>query len=60
VLSIFSTKDTLGAERPLGDMKTTVGANNVSFLEDRGSVPPSGPNPCTHIPKPGDGHCNKK
>jgi hypothetical protein len=60
LMIIFSIKDTLGAARPLGDMKKTVGANNMSFPEDRGPVPPSGPNPCTHVPKSGDGHCNKK
>ncbi len=60
LLIIFSTKDTLGAARPLGDMKKTVGANKVSFPEDRGPVPSSGPNPCTHIPKSGNGHCQKK
>jgi hypothetical protein len=54
LLIIFSTKDTLGAARPLGDMKT----NNVSFPKDRVLVPPSGPDPCTQIPKPRDGHCN--
>jgi hypothetical protein len=60
LLIIFSTKDTLGVARPLGDMKTTVGANKVSFPEDRGPVPPSGPDPCTQIPKPGNGHCKKE
>jgi hypothetical protein len=53
LLIILRTKDTLGAARPLGrDMKTTVGANNVSFPADRGPVPPSGPNPCHLHAKP--------
>ncbi|KAE7997763.1 hypothetical protein FH972_002367 [Carpinus fangiana] len=59
VLLISSTKGTLGAARPLGDKKTTVGGKKVLFPEDRGPVPPSAPDPCTYIPKPGNGHCNK-
>jgi hypothetical protein len=59
VLLISSTKGTLGAARPLGEKKMTSDGKKVLFPEDRGPVQPSSPDPCTYIPKPGNGHCNK-
>ena len=45
----------LVATRPLDDKKAS-NAAKMSFQEDRAAVPPSGPNPWTHIPGPGNGH----
>ena len=38
---------------------TVLGGNKVLFPENKGAVEPSRPNPCTFIPKGGNGHCNK-
>ena len=57
VFLILTTKP-LEAARSLNDMKSTLGANRTPFLQDRKLVASSSPNPCTLIPKPGDGHCN--
>jgi hypothetical protein len=39
--------------------KAKVLAASSPFLkpQDRGKVPPPGGNPCTNVPKPGNGHC---
>jgi hypothetical protein len=59
LLMSFSSKLVEGA-RPSDDMKPpTLGAKKVFFQQDRVKVSPPGPNPCTYIPKRGDGHCNK-
>jgi len=55
---IFTIKP-LGATRPLNDKKTSNDAKKMSFKENRAAVPPSGPNPCTYIPRPGNGYCHK-
>ena len=55
---IFSIKP-LEATRPLDDKNTSNVAKKMTFQENIAAVPPSGPNPCTYIPGPGNGHCNK-
>ncbi|PQP96734.1 hypothetical protein Pyn_08083 [Prunus yedoensis var. nudiflora] len=52
----------VAAARPFHGMNkpVTPGGTKVSSLpQARGQVPPGGPNPCTNIPRPGDGHCSK-
>ena len=55
---IFTIKP-LEATRPLDDKNTSNVAKKMTFQENTAAVPPSGPNPCTYIPGPGNGHCNK-
>ena len=52
---IFTIKP-LVATRPLDSKKASDATKKMSFQEDRAAVPPSGPNPWTHIPGPGNGH----
>ena len=56
---IFMTIKPLVATRPLDDKKASNAAKKMSsYQENRAATPPSGPNPCTHIPgSPGNGHC---
>ncbi|CAB4321878.1 unnamed protein product [Prunus armeniaca] len=63
-LSLLVTAKPLdvAAARPFDGMKkpVTLGGTTVSSLpQARGQVPPGGPNPCTNIPRRGDGHCSK-
>ncbi|CAB4321881.1 unnamed protein product [Prunus armeniaca] len=63
LLIIFTAKlpPTVAAARPLDDMKpaaTAFGSKVVYRPQARGPAPPGGPNPCTHIPRPGNGGCN--
>ena len=46
----------LVATRPLDSKKASNATMKVSFQEDTAAVPPSGPNPWTHIPGPSKGH----
>ncbi|CAB4291564.1 unnamed protein product [Prunus armeniaca] len=58
----FSKPLDVAAARPFEGMKkpVTLGGTTVSSLpQARGQVPPGGPNPCTNIPRRGDGHCSK-
>lgn len=50
----------VAAAWPFDGMKkpVTLGGTKASSLpQARGQVPPGGPNPCTNIPRRGDGHC---
>lgn len=63
LLIIFTAKSppTVAAARPLDDMKpaaATFGSKVVYRPQARGPPSPGGPNPCTHIPRPGNGGCN--
>jgi hypothetical protein len=56
---IFMAKP-LEATRPLGGTKPKYGAKMASFSRYQHTpVIPSVPNPCTNIPTPGKGDCNK-
>ncbi|KAE7997786.1 hypothetical protein FH972_002390 [Carpinus fangiana] len=45
--AIFLASSQLGATRSMREQ----------FQSLRGIVPPSGPNPCTYVPKPSSGRC---
>ena len=49
----------LVATRPLDSKMASDATKKMSFQEDRAAVPPSGSNPWTHNPGPGNGHWNK-
>ncbi|PQP96737.1 hypothetical protein Pyn_08086 [Prunus yedoensis var. nudiflora] len=70
-LIIFTAKlpPNVAAARPLDDMKMAAAAFGSKVVyrpqsrglyrqQARGQAPPGGPNPCTHIPSPGNGGCH--
>ena len=46
------------AARPLEEKPIFGASAEPLFPDQAGPVPPSNPSPCTHIPTPGNGHCN--
>ncbi|KAJ6406171.1 hypothetical protein OIU84_009820 [Salix udensis] len=60
LLVLVAGANLVAAARPPGPMnkKPKFGSSTTRFPESNTPVPPSGPNNCSYIPGPGQGHCN--